>query len=203
MCRFHTEDYLVRSVSLRHPVLWSILKLLSSSAIALAIACVAYRMRHFIFTYACHMHEWLSYAMHAFRMPVICTYACHMHVCLPNARMPDICTYACKIHVFLPYVRTTYAYHMHVCLTYERMPDVCTYTWYMHAGMPRFAKIQVFKRTDFPELFEDFLDETNQILILPFFWTILRIFSVELKPLIFSPAVTGKTILLYLLKQQK
>ena len=50
---------------------------------------------------------------------------------------------------------------------------------------------------------EDFLDETNQILILPFFWTILRIFSVELKPLIFSPAVTGKTILLYLLKQQK
>ena len=65
----------------------------------------------------------------------------------------------------------------------------------MHACMPRFAKIQVFKRTDFPELFEDFLDETNQIFILPFFWTILRIFSVELKPLIFSPAVTGKTIL--------
>ena len=141
VCRFHTEDYLVRSVSLKHPTLVYSNPLLPLCLLhALHIVCdILFSRMLVICTNACHMH--------ACRMPVICTYACHMHVCLPNARMPDICTYACKIHVFLPYVRTTYAYHMHVCLTYERMPDVCTYTVYliyarMHAKVCKDSGVQ-------------------------------------------------------------
>ena len=127
MCRFHTEDYLVRSVSLRHPVLWSILKLLSSSAIALAIACVAYRMRHFIFTYACHMHECLSYAR-----PARMSHACHMHLCLSYARMLAKCTYAWHMHVCLQNPRIPAICTYYVCVPYARMPDARAYAWRVH-----------------------------------------------------------------------
>ena len=133
VCRFHTEDYLVRSVSLKHPTLVYSNPLLPLCLLhALHIVCdISFSRMLVICTNACHIHVCLSYA----RMPVICTYACQMHVCLTYARMLAKSTYSCHMYVLRMRTICTYAWRTSVCLTCARIPDICTHAC---QGLQRF-----------------------------------------------------------------
>ena len=146
--------------------------------------CLSYARMPVICT-ACTHVACLSYAP----MPVICTYACQMHVCLTYARMLAKSTYSCHMYVLRMRTICTYAWRTSVCLTCARIPDICTHAC---QGLQRFrcSSGQTFQ--DFSKIF---LMKPIKYWFYHFFGQYLRIFSVELKPLIFSPAVTGKTIL--------